>query len=86
MANENIKSNLLQTYQSGVQLDMQRLAEIQRMYDEIGLGTETQRREYYRLSPPPKKKPSYVLRWYLTEDELVRDTERRRKNAQSAKN
>ena len=69
---------------SGDKPDINRAAEIQRMYDEMGLGSELERLAYRRLSPPPKKKPSYTLRWYMTEDELVRDTMQRKQNAQSA--
>ena len=68
---------------SGDKPDINRATEIQRMFDEMGLGSELERLAYRRLSPPPKKKPSYTLRWYMTEDELVRDTMRRKQKDQS---
>ena len=68
---------------SGDKPDINRADEIQRMYDEIGLGSELERLAYRRLSPPPKKKPSYTVRWYMNEDDMELDIIRRKQNDQS---
>ena len=68
---------------SGDKPDINRAAEIQRMYDEIGLGSELERLGYRRLSPPPKKKPPYTVRWYMNEDDMELDIIRRKQKDQS---
>ena len=66
---------------SGDKLDINRLAEIQRMFDEIGLGSEEERVAYRRVSPPPRKKTPYTLRWYFDERDMELDEARKKINA-----
>lgn len=62
-------------------LDINRLAEIQRMFDEMRLGFEEERRAYRRTSPPPKKELPYTLRWYFDERDMELDEARRKLSA-----
>ena len=66
---------------SGDKPDINRAAEIQRMYDEMGLGSEEERLAYRRVSPPPSKKTPYTLRWYFDERDMELDEARKKINA-----
>ena len=68
---------------SGDKPDINRLAEIQRMYDEMGLGSEEERLAYRRVSPLPRKKSPYTLCWYFDERDMELDAMRRKQNDQS---
>ena len=71
---------------SGDNLDINRLAEIQRMYDEMGLGSEEERKRYRSYpDPSPKPDPSLTVRWYMNEDDMELDIIRRKQNDQSTK-
>ena len=64
---------------SGDKPDINRLAEIQRMYDEMGLGSEEERKRYRSYpDPSPKPDPSLTVRWYMNEDDMELDVIRRK--------
>lgn len=64
---------------SGDKPDINRADEIQRMYDEIGLGSEEERKRYRSYpDPSPKPDPSLTVRWYMNEDDMELDVIRRK--------
>ena len=66
---------------SGDKPDINRLAEIQRMYDEMRLDPEEVRRVYRRESPPAKEESPYTLRWYTDERDIEADEAWEKRNA-----
>ena len=66
---------------SGGEWNSGRLAEIQRIYDEMELDSKEVRRVYRRESPPAKKKLPYTLRWCTDERDIKSDEASEKRNA-----